>query len=84
MDGGSSFARRLPLIALATAGAIVAVTLFRVPLGSLLFVGALLLCPLLMARMHGAGHGAERTSRGPEDAPRGRTGGAGHQHGDPS
>jgi Protein of unknown function (DUF2933) len=40
-----------------TAGlAVVVLLAFEVPLGSLLSVGVLLLCPLMMARMHG-GHG---------------------------
>lgn len=84
MEHGSTFGRRLPLIALVTAGAIVAVTLFKVPLGTLLFLGILLLCPLLMARMHGGGHGHGGRSQGTDDARTGQTGDAGHQHGDPS
>lgn len=84
MDHGSSFGRRLPLIALVTAGAIFAVTLFRVPLGTLLFLGILLLCPLLMTRMHGGGHEHGETSRDTEDEPSRQAGDAGHQHGDPS
>lgn len=84
MERSSSFGRRLTLIALVAAGAIVAVTLFRVPLGTLLFLGILLLCPLLMTRMHGGGHGHGGPSRASEDAPTGQDGHAGERHGDPS
>ena len=48
---------RLPVGVLAAIGAAaVAVGLFRVPLGTVLFLGLLLLCPLMMAGMHGGGH----------------------------
>lgn len=40
-----------------------------VPLGSLLFVGVLLRCPLLMMSMHGAGHGQGHGSDRPQEPP---------------
>ncbi len=77
MERGSSFGRGLALIALVTAGAIVAVTLFEVPLGTLLFLGILLLCPLMMSGMHRGGHGHGGPSRATEDAPTRQDGHAG-------
>lgn len=81
MQGGSVWGRRFPLIAFAAAGFVIAVTFLRVPLGSLLFSGILLLCPLLMMRMHGGGHDHEGSSRDAEDTPTRRTGNVGHPHG---
>ncbi len=46
-----------PGLAVAVGAAALAVGLFGIPLGSVLFVGLLLLCPLMMMGMHG-GHGA--------------------------
>lgn len=84
MQEGSGSGKRSPLIALAAAGIVIAVTFFRVPLGSLLFLGILLLCPLLMMRMHGGGHDHEGTSRDAEDTPTRRPGNVGHRPGNPS
>ena len=39
-----------------------------VPLVSLLYVGVLLLCPLLMAGMHGGHRGHDAQAKGPEGA----------------
>lgn len=47
---------RLPVLLAAIGAAAAAVGLFGVPLGSVLLVGLLLLCPLMMAGMHGGGH----------------------------
>jgi hypothetical protein len=46
-----------PGLAVAVVAAALAVGLFGIPLGSVLFVGLLLVCPLMMIGMHG-GHGA--------------------------
>lgn len=57
MDQGPKEVFRPPLAVLAAvAVAIVAVGLFKVPLGTVLLLGLLLLCPLMMAGMHGGGH----------------------------
>lgn len=62
-----------PGLAVAAVAAVLAVGLFGVPLGSVLFVGLLLLCPLMMMGMHG-GHGSAGGSdvavhdHGPTDA----------------
>jgi len=52
--------------------AVVALVALGVPLASLLYVGVLLLCPLLMMGMHGGGHG-----HGSDGLPEAR----GHAHG---
>lgn len=54
--GGMSRAKIKPVWLVASGLAVLALVSAGVPLGSLLFVGILLLCPLLMAGMHG-GHG---------------------------
>ncbi len=46
-----------PGLAAAVVAAALAVGLFGIPLGSVLFVGLVLMCPLMMMGMHG-GHGA--------------------------
>jgi hypothetical protein len=82
MDHGSEFGRRLPLIALAVAGAAIAVAVFGVPLRSVLLLGLLLLCPLLMAGMHGGGHAHGQAPRQSGEADVRRE--TGHRHGDGS
>lgn len=47
------------LIGLAAASASVAVSVFKVPLPTILLVAVVLACPFLMAGMHG-GHGRDR------------------------
>ena len=42
---------------LAVAAAILAIAVFRVRLGTVLYVGTFLAFPFLMMRMHGGGHG---------------------------
>lgn len=70
---------RPPVGILAAIGAaVVAVGLFGVPLGTVLLVGLFLLCPLMMAGMHGGGHshgqaggsheGHSQAAPGPDDA----------------
>ena len=60
---------RVPVAALASLGAAaLAVGLFGVPLGIVLVVGLLLLCPLLMSGMHAGGQ------RHPTSRPQGRNG----------
>ena len=70
---------RPPVGILAAIGAAaVAVGLFGVPLGTVLLVGLFLLCPLMMAGMHGDGHshgqaggsheGHSPAAPGPDDA----------------
>lgn len=57
--------------------AVVALVALGVPLVGLLYVGVLLLCPLLMMSMHGGGHGhhaegsadTHRETHGSGDAP---------------
>jgi Na+/glutamate symporter len=75
-----------PGLAVAVVAAVLAVGLFGVPLGSVLFVGLLLLCPLMMMGMHG-GHGAPRGSdsatddhglTNPRSSPPGSDSDAGH------
>lgn len=56
MNHGTAQTNRLPLIAVALGVALLAVTVFNVPLGTLLLLGVLLLCPLLLTGMHGGGH----------------------------
>ena len=65
MDDGSARTGKLPLIAVALVAAAIGATVFKVPFGTLLLFGLLLLCPLLMAGMHGGGH----DHGGPRDAP---------------
>jgi hypothetical protein len=67
---------KLRTVLLAGAGAvIVAVTLFRVPLATVFTLGVLLICPLLMAGMHGGRHGAGHNSADEVQAdPTARTG----------
>ena len=65
-----------PGLAVAAVAAVLAVGLFGVPLGSVLFVGLLLLCPLMMMGMHGGhdtGSDVSVHDHGPIDAgsPRG-------------
>lgn len=57
MDGHTIFGK--VKVAWVVAAALVAVGLVAlgVPLASLLFVGVLLLCPLMMMGMHGGAHG---------------------------
>lgn len=56
MDRGSSGWRRfVPAVLLGVTAAMAAVVLFGVPLGSVLYLGVPLLCPLMMIGMHG-GH----------------------------
>lgn len=43
---------------------LVAVTVFKVPLASFLLLGVVLLCPLMMLGMHGAGHRHGGTEHG--------------------
>ncbi len=58
MDDHTTAGGRIWPAWLVTAGlAVVALVALGVPLVSLLYVGVLLLCPLLMMRMHGGGHG---------------------------
>lgn len=45
------------LIWLGIAAAIVAIAVFRIRLGTVLYLGAFLALPFLMMRMHGGGHG---------------------------
>lgn len=40
-----------------------------VPLGTILFIGVLLLCPLMMMGMHGGGHGGHGWPPGTETDP---------------
>ena len=54
--GGMSGAKIKPVWLVAAGLAVLALVAVGVPLVSLLYVGILLLCPLLMAGMHG-GHG---------------------------
>lgn len=84
MEHGSVWGRRLPLIALAPAGVVIAGTFLGVPLGSLLILGVLLLCPLMMMRMHGGAarpRGIVAGDREHADRP---SRDARHVHGDPS
>jgi len=46
------------LLLLGIAAAVVAVAVFRVRLGTVLYFGAFLALPFLMMRMHGGGHGS--------------------------
>lgn len=46
------------LLLLGIAAAIVAIAVFRVRLGTVLYLGAFLALPFLMMRMHGGGHGS--------------------------
>ncbi len=55
-----------PGVAVAAVAAVLAVGLFGVPLGSVLFVGLVLLCPLMMMGMHGS-HGAPTRPDGAHD-----------------
>lgn len=60
MNGTREPMRRFAPIAIAGAAAVlIALVLLRVPLVSILFLGVLLLCPLMMRGMHGSGHGHE-------------------------
>lgn len=78
MDDGSARTGKLPLIAIALGAAALAATVFKVPLGTLLLFGLVLLCPLLMAGMHGGEH----EHGGPRDAPEeDAEEEAGHRHG---
>ena len=46
-------------VSLAAVAAVVAVVGFGVPLGTLLIIGLVLCCPLMMLGMHGGGHDHE-------------------------
>lgn len=65
------------LLWLGIAVAIVAIAVFRVRLGTVLYLGFFLGLPFLMMRMHGGGHGGSS-----EQHDQTRDGGtaAGHQH----
>lgn len=65
--------RRYWWLALVVLAAVLAVTVFKVPLGSLLLLGVFLLCPLLMYGMHG-GHGHGESGRGAQDGSATRSG----------
>jgi hypothetical protein len=69
-----------PWLAAAVAAAVLAVGLFGVPLGSVLFVGLLLVCPLMMMGMHG-GHGPPGRPDGVHDD---GLADAGSSHADPT
>lgn len=70
MNHGTDLRRwRTPLL-LAAAAAVLAVTVFQVPLGTLLVLGLLLVCPLMMVGMHGRGHGATSEAGCAEGGPR--------------
>lgn len=57
MDGHGGFGKiRLAWIGVAV-GAVGGLVALGVPLVALLFIGALLLCPLMMVGMHGGEHG---------------------------
>ncbi len=79
MPQGAGPGRWAPLLVAAAAAAVVAVVGFGVPVGTVLVVGLLLLCPLSMAAMHGGhGHGA------PREQGQGDRGTQGHgEHGPP-
>ncbi len=49
--------RSRTLLWLGIAAAIVAITVFHVRVGTVLYLGAFLAFPFLMMRMHGGGHG---------------------------
>lgn len=68
MDGGSSGWRRfVPAVLLGVTAAMAAVVLFGVPLGSVLYLGVLLLCPLMMIGMHGDHGHRGNHAHGPGD-----------------
>lgn len=59
--------RRGTLAIVLVGAAILSVTLLKVPLATVLLVGLLLLCPLLMAGMHGSRSHRERPRGGDRD-----------------
>jgi len=81
MNHGTAQISRLPPIAVVLGVALLAVTVFKVPLGTLLLLGLVLLCPLLMGGMHGGGHdhgGQHHADEGDAE------GEVGHRHGEAS
>ena len=81
MNHGTAQTSRRPLIAVALGVAVVALTVFKVPLGTLLLLGLVLLCPLLMAGMHGGGHDHGGQHHADEEDAEGAIG---HRHGETS
>ena len=56
MDAGRTPKRVGVALAVAAGVALVAVSVFKIPLSSVLFLGVVLMCPLLMVGMHAGGH----------------------------
>jgi len=80
MDRMEGRRRNIPtLLLVGTAVIVIAVTLFRVPLASVLGLGVLLICPLLMVGMHG-GHGGSHHGEEPDSADHRGTDPVSHQH----
>ena len=52
----------------AAALVLIAVFALKIPLGSILVLGLVLLCPLLMMGMHGGAHTRDGDHRNPHDA----------------
>jgi len=48
------------ILLVAAAVALLGVTVFKVPLATILLIGLLLVCPLMMVGMHSGGHGHDR------------------------